>query len=187
MNRIAYLIERIGALQRSEMRRYAAELGLQMVHLEVMMYLQNCNRYSDTTQGLSEFLGQTKGSISQTIGFLEGEGYLRRAQDLSDKRVFHLELLPKSRRIVQKFEEQFYGDFAAEKISEKSLEEALVKVQKRNGLKSFGLCSTCRFNSNPSGNKFICGLTGQSLSNTEIHLYCREHTTHAVNHDSAMS
>lgn len=92
MNRISQLIERIGALQRSEMRRYALEHGLQMVHLEVLSYLQRCNRYSNTTQALSDFLGQTKGSISQTVGFLEGEGYIKRVQDQNDKRVFHLEL-----------------------------------------------------------------------------------------------
>jgi len=175
MNRFSYLIERIGALQRSEMRRYASELSLQMVHLEVLMYLRHSNRYSNTTQALSDFLGQTKGSISQTVGFLENEGYLKRVQDLQDKRVFHLELLPKSNRIVESFEEKFYGQFPTDNISEKTLEEALLKIQKQNGLRSFGLCSTCRFNTNPAGRKFVCGLTGETLSSEDIKFMCREH------------
>jgi len=175
MSRVLDLIERIGALQRSEMRRYALEHGLQMVHLEVLIYLRRCNRYSDTTQALSEFLGQTKGSISQTVGFLEQAGYLRKTQDGADKRVFHLELSAKSHRIVQGFEEQFYGKFPQDGVSEKSLQDALERIQKQNGLKSFGLCATCRFNLNPNGRKFVCGLTNESLSTEDITLRCREH------------
>lgn len=176
MNRMAQLIERIGSLQRSEMRRYALEHNLQMVHLEVLMYLQHCNRYSDTTQAISDFLGQTKGSISQTVTFLERENYIRRVQDENDKRVYHLELLAKSRRLVEDFEVRFYGEFEGlQNLTEKSLEALLAKVQKKNSLKSFGLCSTCRFNTNPTGKKFVCGLTGEALSNEEVKLNCKDH------------
>lgn len=175
MNRITHLLERMGALQRSEMRRYALTHGLQMVHLEVLTYLESCNRYSNTTQALSEFLGQTKGSISQTVGFLESEGYLRRIQDGNDKRVFHLELLTKARRLVQQFESEFYGEFDFAHLTERQLEEALAKIQKRNGLRGFGMCSTCKFNTNPGGQKFMCGLTGENLSADEVKLRCREH------------
>ncbi len=175
MVKIYSLIERISALQRSEMRRYALAHNLQMVHLEVLTYLENCNRYSDTTQALSEYLGQTKGSISQTVNFLENEGYLKRVQDLKDKRIFHLHLLPRSRKLVEGFDEIFWGKFSSENITEKSLEDVLAKVQKQNGLKSFGICSTCRFNNNPTGKKFVCGLTLETLSNEDVKLRCREH------------
>lgn len=146
-----------------------------MVHLEVLSYLQRCNRYSNTTQALSDFLGQTKGSISQTVGFLESEGYLKRVQDQNDKRVFHLELNAKSRRLVHEFVAQFYGEFDITTLSEKSLEETLSRIQKRNGLRGFGICSTCRFNTNPSGQKFVCGLTGENLTAEHVRLQCREH------------
>lgn len=175
MNRVAQLLERMGALQRSELRRYAQEHSLQMVHLEVLTYLVHANRYSDTTQSLSDYLGQTKGSISQTVGFLESAGYLKRAQDPDDKRVFHLAPLAKGRRLVEEFETRFYGEVDIENLSEKSLEKALARLQAANGYKGFGLCSTCRHNSNPSGQKFLCGLTGQSLSSDETKLRCREH------------
>ncbi len=175
MGRIASLIERIGSLQRSEMRRYALEHNLQMVHLEVLTYLENCNRYSDTTQALSDFLGQTKGSISQTVNFLESEAYLKRVQDIKDKRIFHLHLLPKSRKLVEGFNQQFWGSFSSVNLTEKSLEEALLKVQKQNAHRSFGICSTCRFNNNPTGKKFVCGLTLETLSNEDVKLRCREH------------
>lgn len=175
MTRIAHLLERLGALQRSELRRYAQEHSLQMVHLEVLTYLLRANRYSDTTQALSEFLGQTKGSISQTLSFLESEDLLRRVQDEKDKRVFHLILRPKARRLVEDFEAGFYKELELESLSEKSLELALHRLQKKNELKSFGLCGSCRFNQNPTGRTFTCGLTGESLSTEDAKLRCREH------------
>lgn len=174
MKRIDQLLERLGALQRSESRRYAQEHGLQMVHLEVLNYLHRCNRYSDTTQALSEYLGQTKGSISQTLAFLEGEGLLRRTRDEQDRRVFHLALSPKARRLVHEFEERFYGEIDLETLSEKSLTEAISRLQKKNGLKGFGLCAACHHNSNPGGQKFQCGLTGESLTVEDTKLICRE-------------
>lgn len=145
-----------------------------MVHLEVLTYLHNSNRYSDTTQALSEYLGQTKGSISQTVGFLENAGYLKRVQDETDKRVFHLIPLAKGRRLAQDFETHFYGEIDLASLSEKSLEAALYRLQKKNGLKAFGLCANCRHNSNPTGHKFVCGLTGEALSADETRLRCRE-------------
>lgn len=175
MDRIAQLLERLGALQRSELRRYAQEQGLQMVHLEVLAYLLSANRYSDTTQALSEYLGQTKGSISQTVSFLEEQEYLKRSQDEKDRRVFHLRPLPKGRRLVQDFDSLFYGNLKLDKVSEKSIEHSLREIQKKNGLKSFGLCFSCRHNSNPTGQKFVCGLTGENLSLSETRLRCREH------------
>lgn len=174
MNRVAQLLERMGALQRSELRRYAQEHGLQMVHMEVLGYLEHANRYSDTTQALSVYLGQTKGSISQTVGFLEGEAYLKRAQDESDKRVFHLTPTAKGRRLVRDFEDRFYGGIALENLSERSLEQVLIRLQHRNGRRAFGLCATCRHNSNPAGRKFVCGLTGEGLSADDTQKRCRE-------------
>lgn len=180
MNRITQLLERIGALQRSELRRFAQEKGLQMVHLEVLGYLQNCNRYSDTTQALSEYLGQTKGSISQTLGYLEEEGYLKRTQDQDDKRVFHLSPLASGRKLVQEFESRFFGEIDISVLSEKSLEEALSRLQKKSGARSFGICSTCRYNTNPTGQQFVCGLTGEKLSVDDTKLRCREHEEKAA-------
>jgi DNA-binding MarR family transcriptional regulator len=45
--------------------------GLQPVQLEVLNYLSSCNRYSDTPMAVTEYLGQTKGTVSQTIKTLE--------------------------------------------------------------------------------------------------------------------
>lgn len=174
MQQIGYLIERLSALHRSQMRKFAQEQGLQMVHLEILSYLASCNRYSDTTQALSEYLGHTKSSISQSVGFLETAGLVKRTQDEVDKRVYHLKLSAKSRSLITAFESSFFPTSLSGE-QERGLEGLLAAIQRKNGLKSFGICSTCRFNTNPTGRQFICGLTNESLTKDDVTKKCREH------------
>ena len=65
------LLERLAGLLRSESRKLLSEYGLQPVQFEALHYLSNCNRYSDTPMAVTEYLGQTKGSVSQTLKVLE--------------------------------------------------------------------------------------------------------------------
>ena len=44
---------------------------LEPVHLATLRYLCNCNRFSNTASAITEYLGQTKGTISQTLKVLE--------------------------------------------------------------------------------------------------------------------
>ncbi len=170
---ITHWIERLSALHRSLMRKFAATETLQFVHVEIIQYLSICNRYSDTTQALSEYLGQTKGSISQSLGFLEKEGYLKRHQDKKDKRVFHLTLTSKGIAVSDRLN-QALNLQGIEKLDE-ALNSVLATLQKKNGLQSFGLCKTCQYNINQGKGTFQCGLTKEQLTLEDIEKICREH------------
>ena len=65
------LIERIAALIRSEERKKCTAVGLQTVHLQALNYLSRCNKYSDTPAALTNYLGMTKGTVSQSLSLLE--------------------------------------------------------------------------------------------------------------------
>lgn len=156
------------------MRRFAQQESLQFVHLEILTYLARCNRYSNTTQALSEYLGQTKGSISQSLGYLESEGFVKRQQDESDKRVFHLSVTLKGRNLVLRFNDYFRMPDLDE-AGEAFFAQFLLQVQTKNGLKGFGICKTCKHNQNPRQNEFVCGLTNQKLTLEETQKICREH------------
>ena len=168
-----YLIERLSALHRNLMRRFAAEEGLQFVHIEILHYLSLCNHYSDTTQAISDYLGQTKGSISQSVGHLETNNFIKRFQDKKDKRVFHLSLTAKGFLVSERLNEGINLQNSVKQDS--SLQSVLNAFQKKNGMKSFGICSTCKHNQSPGGDTFICGLTNEKLSNEDITKICREH------------
>ena len=102
INAVSQWLERLSAVHRNLMRRFANEEGLQLVHVEIMQYLSVSNRYSDTTQAISEYLGQTKGSISQSLGLLEDQGFVKRTQDKIDKRIFHLSLTAKGSAVAHR-------------------------------------------------------------------------------------
>ncbi len=73
------LIERMAALIRSEERKKCTELGLQPVHLQVLDYLSRCNRYSDTPAALTNYLGMTRGTVSQTVLLLVKKGFIKKS------------------------------------------------------------------------------------------------------------
>ncbi len=72
------LLERLASLLRSENRQMLVEFGLQPVQFEVLQYLSICNRYSDTPMAVTEFFGQTKGTVSQTLKVLEKKNLLEK-------------------------------------------------------------------------------------------------------------
>lgn len=95
------LIERMAALLRSEERKKCTSLGLQTVHLQALSYVSRCNKYSDTPAALTNYLGMTRGTVSQTLSLLEKKGYIKKTADTTDRRVVHLALLPEGSAILE--------------------------------------------------------------------------------------
>jgi MarR family transcriptional regulator, negative regulator of the multidrug operon emrRAB len=172
-NAVGQWLERLSAVHRNLMRRFANEEGLQLVHVEIMQYLSVCNRYSDTTQAISDYLGQTKGSISQSLGLLEESGFVQRAQDKKDKRVFHLSLLAKGQSVTNRMLRSIHLEGADD--LEPRLKTLLTSIQKKNGFVGFGICKSCKHNQNPSKNIFVCGLTKETLTHSDLNKICKEH------------
>src|SRR4029453_4211140 len=65
------LVERLGNLMRTELRKAGSDEALQPVHLQALVYLSKANRYSNTPQALADYLGLTKGTVSQTLLLLD--------------------------------------------------------------------------------------------------------------------
>lgn len=175
------LVERLGNLVRADVRAVCNEYGVRPVQLEVLRYLMRCNRYSDIPQAVTEFLGVTKGTVSQTIKVLEQKGLLVKYDDVADKRLVHLKPTLKGRRLVDRTVPakslvsglQHHAGTKS-KALEKVLRELLQSIQKANGYNTFAPCHTCRFNQQHDGHYF-CGLTQEPLMDDEVLLICREH------------
>ena len=175
------LIERLGNLVRADVRAVCHECGVRPGQLEVLRFLTQCNRYSDTPQAVTEFLGLTKGTVSQTIKVLEHKGLLSKKDDVADKRLVHLKPTVKGRRLVERTVpakslvsglQHLAG--SESKTVEKVLRDLLQSIQKANGYKTFAPCHTCRFNQQHDG-RYFCGLTQEPLMDREVVLICREH------------
>ena len=175
------ILERLCNLLRMEMRSFGVQYGLQPVQLEALTYLTHCNRYSDSPQAVGEYLGLTKGTVSQSLKVLEKKGLLRKQQDRLDKRVVHLAPTAKGRKLVEqainaKGLESALGKTHSSHESDlqEMLRSTLQVMQRNNNRKTFAACHTCRFNEQRQEG-YVCGLTQEPLSAQDIQLICREH------------
>ena len=175
------LLERLNNLLRMEVRTFGLKYGLQPVQIEALVYLTRCNRYSDTPQAVTEYLGLTKGTVSQSLKVLEQKGFLRKQQDKEDKRITHLAVTAKGRKLVEQAFPAKSLEAALGKTSsvqgrklEEILRSLLREMQHLHDRKTFAACHTCRFNEHHEKG-YVCGLTKEALSRRDIQLICREH------------
>lgn len=182
-NDIYNYLERLSAYLRIDSRQSLIDHGLQPIQLEVLHYLSVCNRFSDTPMAVTEYLGQTKGTVSQTIKLLEERGFLEKIDDKLDKRVAHLKLTESGKALLR---ETIPTPLFVKTCDDLSHEEQdqitaafdllLKKIIKTNELKSFGICKTCRFNSYSDKDGHFCNLVQVKLGTKETQLICREHS-----------
>ncbi|HEY8190332.1 MAG TPA: MarR family winged helix-turn-helix transcriptional regulator [Micavibrio sp.] len=170
-------LERLSTLHHSLIRKAVGAEGLQVVHFEILHYLSICNRYSNTAQAISEYFGQTKGSISQSLKFLEEKGYISRAADPTDKRYARLALTETGAQCLARMTRNgtITPDFPENAEAAKALRDLLLFWQKSYGMKTFGPCRTCQYNRKIEDGKYQCGLTGEALFEAETEQICREH------------
>ena len=177
-----HLLERMASLLRTETRNLLIQYGLQPVQFEALHYLSICNRYSDTPMGVTEYLGQTKGSVSQTLKVLEKKGLIVKTADETDKRMAHMLVTKVGSNLVRSMLPSPLLALASKKLDKKdealidtSLRNLLKSMQQANNFKTFGQCVTCSHNIRLSSGAYRCGLTGEGLSREDIELICREH------------
>ena len=174
--RLLDLIERLGNLAEARLKALGAPHGLQAVHLRLLLYLAAANRYSNTPLAAGEYLGLTKGTVSQSLILLESRGFLSRTADARDRRVVRLALTAAGQAVVEEAED--LGRLGAAHVPA-GLREGLIELlrdwQVLEGRRSFGQCSTCRHYLAEGPDLWRCGLTGEPLSRADGTRICREH------------
>ena len=175
------IIERLCNLVRADIRAACNEHGMRPVQLEALEFLTRCNRFSDTPQAVTEFLGLTKGTVSQTLMVLENKGLITKQGDRNDKRLVHLKPTARGRKLVERAVPSAVlsegVDLLSSSVSREaveSLRDLLRSVQQANDLKTFAPCHTCRFNQKRESSYF-CELTKERLTDRDVELLCREH------------
>jgi DNA-binding MarR family transcriptional regulator len=175
-------LERIANLLRTDVRRTGLGSGLQPVQLEALHYLSRCNKYSNTPVTVAEFLGLTKGTVSQTLGVLEANRLIEKQPDAKDRRVVHLVLTELGRQVVEESIPPQVLRSAIEGLPEEEgkqvaaiLDHILRRLQQANDLKTFGACKHCRHHLLQEDGSRRCGLTTEALSDLDAEKICREH------------
>ena len=181
-NEMYEYVERIANLIRTSVRKTGLASGLQPVQMEALHYLSRCNRYSNTPVAVAEYLGLTKGTVSQTLAVLEASGLLEKTTDIRDRRVVHLHLTPAGEQVLQESIPPSVLKFALAELpdsEQKQIEESIPRLlrslQHANGLKTFGACKTCVHHQYMDDDQRRCGLTHEILSEVDAGKICREH------------
>ena len=177
------LIERMSVLIRSEERKKCTAVGIQTVHLQVLNYLSRCNKFSDTPVALTNYLGMTRGTVSQTLSLLEKKNYIKKTPDKIDRRVIHLELLPEGKTILEQAKPAELYIKATTLLEKKEditdvaagFDKALTALQKANNSQSYGVCKSCHYFTKTE-NGYLCGLVRQPLTEDESEKICQDHT-----------
>lgn len=181
--RIAALLERLARLGRVERFRR----GLNPAQSDALGYIAIANRFSRNPSALADFLGSTRGTVSQTLIALERKGLVARKTNSRDGRGVTVELTRTGRAWVESGGESPV-ERAARALSAANqpilaglLADMLAEAQRQNNFRPFGMCGTCshfRRDGAPAaaGGPHLCGLTREPLSDPDSLLICREHT-----------
>jgi DNA-binding MarR family transcriptional regulator len=174
------LVERLGNLMRTELRKAGSDEALQPVHVQALIYLSRANRYSNTPQALAEYLGLTKGTVSQTLLLLDRRGLIERFEDEIDRRVVRLRLSSAGEQFLADSQPALPWQNATRNISPNrirnatsALREALATLQEDNEGTVFGVCSSCSWCQKLSQRIYRCGRMGDRLSGPETRKLCR--------------
>lgn len=173
-------LDRLSSLTRMWFRQHPLLADLQPVQLSALMYLARCNRYSNTPLGVTDYLGLTKGTVSQSLKLLETKGLVVRTQDVRDKRSVHLQLTESANTLLSALLPPAFLVSGESAMGERAsmlktlLFELLREIQHTNNVPGFGLCHSCQFHSHRDGQGF-CELTQEALSERDATLICREH------------
>lgn len=178
---VANLLDRIGRLVS---RNDRAE-GLPPVQWEVLRYLARANRFSRTASAVTAYLGQTKGTVSQTLTTLQTKGLIRKQEDRKDRRSKQLVVSAKGKRTLAKDPllevTGAIGELPKNSSQELAtgLEALLMGMLEARGRQPFGQCNKCVHfaRDHADGAPYYCQLLDESLSDKDSVKICAEQTT----------
>jgi DNA-binding MarR family transcriptional regulator len=143
-----------------------------------LTYLARANRFSRSPSQVSNFMGATRGTVSQTLKALARKGLIEETPSGGDKRSIAYgvtgdgEILLKRRSGLEA---------AVSKMDEKEAEalmgglETLVRTAlKQRGQRPFGVCASCIHHQKKARGGF-CKLLQEPLTAAETRQICHEH------------
>lgn len=176
---IMEMLERIGRLTQSE--QWTNDLN--PTQLAALKYLARANRFSRAPSHVADYLGTTRGTVSQTLKALVRKGLIAEVRSVQDRRSIRYDLQTGHEQAldidtsIAKTVAQMAND-EQQKLSE-SLRHLLSTTLKMRNNRTFGICKTCKHHRKDVQGKAHCALLNVDLKphqNTQI---CHEHTNAA--------
>ncbi|MCY4396310.1 MAG: MarR family transcriptional regulator [Rhodospirillaceae bacterium] len=145
--------------------------GLNPAQWAALRYLGRANRYSRTPTAISDYLGTTRGTMSQTIKALEAKGLIGRETSGRDRRAVLLRLTGAGEAALENDPLHCVASVAGvlgDEMDEASrfLDRVVDCLQAKSGGLSYGVCTDCTHFCRNSFAEDVhrCGLIGDPLS-----------------------
>jgi len=176
LRNISELVDRVGRI----VHAIQFANGLNPAQWEALRFLSRANSYSRSPGALAEFLGSTKGTVSQTLIALEAKGYIVRNRSETDRRSINIELTEEGHDLVGQdplavIERAVSGLAAADReIFGRSMESLIKNLQRERGQAEFGVCGECVHNQSDGefGQNCHCLLRDEVLAFDELAQIC---------------
>jgi DNA-binding MarR family transcriptional regulator len=175
--RALQLIERISRLMRSG--DHAG--GLNPAQWEALRYLARANRFSRSPAALADYLGSTRGTVSQTLMALEAKGLIEKEPDPQDGRAVRLSLTADGAGHLEQDASlalaAAIGPSGDADMLTAQLEALLKQALDARGGRAFGVCRTCqhfRADVRAGGPPHLCALLGADLTEADALQICIE-------------
>lgn len=143
----------------------------------VLDYLGRANRFSRSPSHVAEYLGSTRGTVSQSCKSLIQKGYVTEHRSVLDKRAISFDLTAKGEDIANAGNALTdlltnYPEDEKETLLE-SLKGVLGDMLSQNNGRPFGICETCMHHESKSDGSF-CKLLAEPLLFFETTQICFE-------------
>lgn len=176
--KISDLVDRVGRIVHG--MQFAN--GLNPAQWEALRFLSRANSYSRSPGALAEYLGTTKGTVSQTLIALESKGYIVRIRSDIDRRAVNIELTNDGIELVGQdplamIEAAVGGLPATEReIFARSMGSLIKTLQRDRGRAEFGACGECVHNQSDGefGEYCRCLLRDELISFNDLARICLE-------------
>ena len=179
---IVWPLERLARV----MRAREHDDGLNPAQWEALRYLKRANRFSNSPGALTQYVGATKGTISQTLKSLERKGLMVKSGRDGEKRSIALALTPQGIATLQADPWARLAAAAGElggktrRRLARGLRELLAEQLKRGNRRSFGTCPSCRYfrekgRSGSAQGPHLCMFFEAPLTTPETRLVCVAH------------
>lgn len=154
--------------------------GLNPAQWEALRYIGRANRYSASPTALADYVGSTKGTVSQTLIALESKGLVRRVREDVDRRKVALELTDQGAELLEQ-DPLCQISRAAGVVPDDSRGELVAALRSmlddlciRQGARHFGVCGDCcHLKKDVDGAcGGVCGKTADVLSVSDLDRLC---------------
>ena len=140
-------------------------------------YLGRANRFSRAPSHVADYLGATRGTVSQTLKALERKGLIQARSNPDDRRGLIYDLTPEGAQWADRIRA---SEAALETLDkpdraalDRGLRAAMTSMLEVRGGRPFGICGLCRYHETDGAGR-RCALLDVALAAPEAAQICHE-------------